>query len=838
MRSPVRHHRQHLHSHLATPARTAATWHIRILALLFVLLPLFTLLLPVQAGATEGGESGAGEPPLPLSGDVDGPLVIIFDVSGSMNEDDVSGTNKLGAAKTSMTSMLREHSSSNGLGLWTYPGGMSDQEGCAVGNWMDGLSPDMDPDATEVDAHIRALTAEGETPTGPAIRAVVDRLEALGHTSATLLLVSDGESNCGVPPCDVATEIVASGFDLRIPTVGFDISESGRGELGCIAEATGAGYHEAEDASSLIDELAQYHARDLELSVAAPTRILSGATVQLTATITNPSNQRITGLTAVVAMEAGPSRDIFPTLLSPQRRLPAIGAGETLTTTWTASSATGSTGTARWRVLVGSRGTGSVLQSGEIGVSRSGLTIQDAGPLLKELSGPVVVMGDSYSSGEGAGTYTHSSGKCHRSELAYGPLIGGRSTTIIACSGATSDHVLRSPQNDTESPQVEALDQLTTPPGLVFLTIGGNDIGFGQIVAECVKSDCASNDAVMRRKLADISERGPSLEKTYLSVLEHLNSHSDVRARKGRVAPLVVSPYPDLLWSRNQRWCGTTHLGFSPQEVAYGRALVAALNEQARRTVADLSERGYPIYFADDVVDFPQPNHTLCDTDSFFVRIDAGSIAGHLWSMQELAHPNPAGYRAWADSLVLWSQTSRAAVVNTTMPNDSRGWRDHLADLFDTWSQHVTAGTHHPVRGEIGAFTQDGSTPPGSVAAEITVRGGDTVDITVTGLAPGSTVTVTVHSAPRSLGTLTADDRGTVSGPITVPTDLESGRHDVILEGLDADATSAAFEVPVLLHSSGGWVWWGTLGIGAALLVLGVTSVVVGLRRRSRSRMP
>lgn len=812
------------------------THHLAAVLVAVLVIVLHATCASVSTSAAETQSGDTHQPSTTTTITDDGPLVIIFDVSGSMNEDDNAGTNKLAAAKKSMTAMLRDHSSSEGLGLWTYPGGMSDSEGCAVGNWIPGLSPDMDPDATALDARIRALTADGDTPTGPAIQAVVDRLESLGQTSATLLLVSDGESNCGVPPCDVAADIIASGFDLRIPTVGFDISDIGRTELACIAEATGSGYHEAADASALIDELSQYHSQGLELSVTAPTRILSGSNAQLVATITNPSNQRITGLTAVVAMDAGASREIFPMLLSPQRRLPALEAGASVTTAWTATSSTGSEGTAGWRVLVGSQGSGSVLSSGSIAVSTSGLTIQDAGPLLQQLSGPVVVMGDSYSSGEGAGSYVDPSGKCHRSDLAYGPLIGGQSTTIIACSGATSAHVLTQVQNGTEDPQVQALDDLQTAPGLVFLTIGGNDIGFGEIVRECMFSDCADNDSTMRRKLADIGQREPDLRSTYTSLLERLNSSSRTKARGGRVAPLVVSPYPDLLWNQNKGWCGTPHLGFTAKEVAYGRALVTTLNEQIRTAVDTLSEQGYPIYYADDVVDFPQPSHTLCDSDSFFVKLDAGSLATHVLSTQELAHPNSAGYRAWADSLVLWSQTQRAAVVNTTMPEKEDGWSSRIVAALDSWTRAFLLTRHHAVQGEVGALSEDGTTPAGSVATELDIRGGDTVDITLRGLEPGSTVTITVHSTPRSLGSLQADDTGIASGPIEISPDLDSGHHTLVLEGLDTDINSAAFEVPLQVRSPIGWPWWTMLGACVLLLGGGATAVVVGVNKHRGAR--
>ena len=82
-----------------------------------------------------------------------------------------------------------------------------------------------------------------------------------------------------------------------------------------------------------------------------------------------------------------------------------------------------------------------------------------------------VALGDSYSSGVGAGNYYSSSGSCKRSASAY-PVRWADSNspasfTSVACSGATTSDVL--------SGQVSALSARTT---LVSITIGGNDAGF------------------------------------------------------------------------------------------------------------------------------------------------------------------------------------------------------------------------------------------------------------------------------------------------------------------------------------------------------------------------
>mgnify|MGYP000005007128 FL=1 len=775
-----------------------------------------------------------GAPPSDAS--PEGPLVVVFDVSGSMNEQDSSGRNKLEAAKTTMTAMLRAYADSGtDMGIWTYPGGTSSQ-GCAAGDWIPGVQPGVTRDPMTLDSRIRNLTADGDTPTGPALRAVVDRLKQEGYSSATLLLVSDGESNCGPPPCDVAREVLSEGFSLQVPSIGFTISEEGRQELECISQATSSTYHDADSADQLIDELSKYERQDIELSVSAPTRIRAGGNAELTATITNPSNDTATGLTAVVAMREGDSREIFPTILAPQRRLPNLAPGESVSVTWVATARTDRTGNADWRILVGSQGQGSVLESGTIEVSDQDLTVDDAGELLRDISGPVAVLGDSYSAGEGAGDYLSTGNPaCHRSTSTYGALLGGQSTVLISCSGAVTADVRWRYQHPEDKPQVEALGDLSDAPGLVYMTIGGNDIGFEDIVKSCLFADCAANSAWMRTKLASIQNFQHDLEETYRAVLETANSDSFVRERDGAVAPLVISPYPDLLWGTQQGQCDAL---LSPTEIAFGRAVIQTLNRTVRQAVESLSAQGYPIYYASDVVDFAQPNHTICHDDSYFVRLTPGDLTGHALSgsTQELAHPNALGYRAWAESLIAWSQTEQARVVNTTMPTSRSQRFETIGAFLAGVDDSLTISAEHEVQGTLEVPDEDGRAPSSSTGQVTAVRTGDTLNISVSGVQPGASVTVTVHSAAQSLGTLVADENGTATGAVTVPTNLASGRHTVVVEGLDSEMSYASFETPVEVRGAVSWTFWCLCALTAALIIGGGWALYSVARSRPHSR--
>ncbi len=90
-----------------------------------------------------------------------------------------------------------------------------------------------------------------------------------------------------------------------------------------------------------------------------------------------------------------------------------------------------------------------------------------------------VALGDSYSSGVGAGSYVSSSGDCKRSTKAYPYLWAAAHSpstfAFTACSGARTGDVL-----------ANQLAPLGSATDLVSISIGGNDAGFADVMTTCV----------------------------------------------------------------------------------------------------------------------------------------------------------------------------------------------------------------------------------------------------------------------------------------------------------------------------------------------------------------
>ena len=131
----------------------------------------------------------------------------------------------------------------------------------------------------------------GDTPTALALRDAVADLQSLGFTDGTIVLVSDGESNCNEDPCDAAKEAAASGFQLTVNTVGFNISDAGKTELQCIANATEGTYTTVDDAAQLGHALAEASRPRLDMTLDYPTGQVpvTETDLSITATIVNPT---------------------------------------------------------------------------------------------------------------------------------------------------------------------------------------------------------------------------------------------------------------------------------------------------------------------------------------------------------------------------------------------------------------------------------------------------------------------------------------------------------------------------------------------------------------------
>jgi Ca-activated chloride channel family protein len=189
----------------------------------------------------------------------DAAVILIFDASRSMKNDDGTGRPKIQAAKEAFSTLVDELPDGAQVGLRVFGARVKGRASCADTRLVSPVAP---LDRAGLTSRIRALQPRGFTPIGRSLQGAVGDLGAAKQK--TVVLVSDGGDSCAPPdPCDVARQISKGGVALKIQAVGFQVKAKARRLLQCIAAAGGGRYVDADNADELGAQLRALAARAL-----------------------------------------------------------------------------------------------------------------------------------------------------------------------------------------------------------------------------------------------------------------------------------------------------------------------------------------------------------------------------------------------------------------------------------------------------------------------------------------------------------------------------------------------------------------------------------------------
>jgi hypothetical protein len=267
-----------------------------------------------------------------------------------------------------------------------------------------------------------------------------------------------------------------------------------------------------------------------------------------------------------------------------------------------------------------------------------------------------VSLGDSYMSGEGgrwagnalnpanwsntdrgSGAYSDRAGggemitNCHRSKSA---LINFQATAAFsmnfACSGAETTSAV---DGTNVKPGVDfgangVVGQLTMLKefatrydiGVIELSIGGNDYGFGAIVKDCLISDCR-NGSLGQMAMSE----GKSRRVKY-ALITAIQGIKTAMAKQTKPYNIVVHNYPGTLASGSKLRPGnklTRQLdygcGFSSEDAAWANeTLLPAINKTVADAVADVRSAGNANVYLLDISD-AFTGHRLCEKTASLV---------------------------------------------------------------------------------------------------------------------------------------------------------------------------------------------------------------------------
>jgi lysophospholipase L1-like esterase len=237
-----------------------------------------------------------------------------------------------------------------------------------------------------------------------------------------------------------------------------------------------------------------------------------------------------------------------------------------------------------------------------------------------------VALGDSFSSGEGAPPYDATPESCRRATDAWPRRLDEavaliESVDLRACAGAETEHLTGRWTTRDLDPQIPA--EPDTGVTLVTLTIGGNDIGFGDVVLSCVLLTCGPEPGS--------SELDARLDALRTALLEEVHPALAAAYPNARI---VHIGYPRLAPPPAVEPDGCPWMSDDDQELANG--IVDALDG----AIEDAAQQSGTAEYLD--VGGAFAGHELCTDDPWVNAIGLGPGG---------AHPNGAGQRALADAV-------------------------------------------------------------------------------------------------------------------------------------------------------------------------------------------
>lgn len=733
----------------------------------------------------------------------DRPLVLVIDVSGSMAGDRIEN------AKASLENIIREQPVGAEIGIWTYP----DDSGCSAGTFK---VPVAEHAGTgDLLTTIRGLETGGSTPTGEALDSVVMQLINDGHTGASLLLVTDGESNCQVPPCEVVGDILDMGFDLAVTGVAYQIAEAGREELDCIAGKTGSEVYEVDNDADLEKILTELSQAEITASIQMPKRVQAGSVHRVEVLIENSTAMDATSVELL--LEA--TGELDP-LVRPVGRVNIgnIPQGASVTRAFEIEIAEGK-GEVNLTLTAWGGNVSEVVseRTFEVLAVNKEVPPPEPGPVLTEpvqgRSPSLFVVGDGMLAALGAEVDDSSGANDCAVNGAVGFEVGQwKDTAARLCAGVSTPEMVAS-VIDTDQAQLQKASHL-------LLSLGSEDIGLGQLLSDCAVGQCEAGSATFQNALRAAQELDVSDQILRLSDAAAVEA-SDKRA--GSRPAVVVSAYPFLFPEDRGLNCSDE---FDQAEARSLNLLVGYLNAGLEASVERARQEGVEAYFAKGMERGLQPARTLCSDDPGAQLQTVGDTSSLVLT--------ESGAQSMTDALASWSE-GRDSQPATAV----KGARSVAPPARTAGVPTLPIPVRITVDAPRQAFGVDLPAEQQGIRAltAALVQPGQTVSVQGSGYQPGSQVYLTLETDRSTLiGRGIADARGDVVIDAAVPSQTLTGvaRVAVLGQNMKGDGFRSIVDISV----GAGTPWWvlGSLFTGFLLFVGAIVLAFVAVRRGARAK--
>ncbi|MBL7662001.1 VWA domain-containing protein [bacterium] len=177
-------------------------------------------------------------------------VLFILDASGSMTQV-TGGTKQIDAAKQAITGALGEIPEGTPVGLRVYAHRVAQSDKQASCTDTE-LSVPLDKAAkSTISTTLAGINPKGYTPISYSLQQAKNDFPVARESEKIIILLSDGEETCGGNPEQTVKDLIASGFKVRVHTVGFNVNALAESQLKGVANVSGGTYFPAKNATEL-----------------------------------------------------------------------------------------------------------------------------------------------------------------------------------------------------------------------------------------------------------------------------------------------------------------------------------------------------------------------------------------------------------------------------------------------------------------------------------------------------------------------------------------------------------------------------------------------------------
>jgi lysophospholipase L1-like esterase len=314
-----------------------------------------------------------------------------------------------------------------------------------------------------------------------------------------------------------------------------------------------------------------------------------------------------------------------------------------------------------WDRVICHLGVGTCVDGGK----RGGATMDpwdSPDPITRATWGNMVVLGDSYSSGEGDNDYgvTGSAESCHASANAYGPAVAKKlgmadRLTVTACTGATLHDLTKHYGDHDQPPQIGAVDDTTS---LITMTLGANDLDWPSVLTHCAELHGASaltsigalvatdGDPVAPEVTNELvpscsSSLNGDVEDKISKLTSHLEAADAALKRQAPHARIVVMGYPHPFPAKPTT--DVTMAGLTVADPSDQKWMNTKLDEVNQEIEQAAEDSGVEYVDATDAL----AGHELTTADPWIFGLDRQNWHSKGPAQHDM-HPKPAGQAAMA----------------------------------------------------------------------------------------------------------------------------------------------------------------------------------------------